>query len=403
MDTYVARQPILNKRKQVYAYELLFHDGVNGYTLETDGDFATKQVLANSIINFGLDEICCGKKSFINFTGNLLINRVPLLLPKERVVIEILEDVEPDAELIQACREISKRGFLLALDDFVYKPKLIPLIELADIIKFDFRLSTIEKIKSDIQQLPTPGPRLLAEKIETNEEFKLAVDLGFDLFQGYFFCKPEIITGKDIETSHLAFFKIMASLNSDELDFAKLEEQISHDVTITYKLLRYINSPFFLTASKISTIQQALVYLGLNELRRFMSLMAITKMAQGKPPEIVCMACIRGKFCELLGTVSKKKVKSPELFTLGMFSLLDVILDQPMHKIVDKITLSPNLVTALVNKKGLLAAFLILVVAYEQGRWTIVKKLSEKLAIPETVIPSLYAKACQWSNLVATD
>ncbi len=402
MDAYVARQPILDKRKQVYAYELLFHDGTDSYTHEIDGDFATNQVLANSIINIGMDEICGGKKSFINFTGNLLINKVPLLLPKETVVVEILEDIEPDAELIQACREISEKGFLLALDDFVYSSKLLPLIELADIIKFDFRISTIEEIKSYIKQLPEPKPRLLAEKVETNEEFEIAINLGCELFQGYFFCKPEVIKGKEIETSHLIHFKIMAILNNEDLDFAELEDLISYDVGISYKLLRYINSPFFTTANKISTTKQALVYLGINELRRFMSLMAISNLAKGKPHELICMACIRGKFCELLGTASKKEVKIPELFTVGMFSLLDAILDQPMRKIIDKIPLSQNLVTALVTQKGMLAVFLILVIAYEQGRWSMVKKLAEKLTISETVIPSLYLKACQWSNLIAS-
>ena len=402
MDAYVARQPILDRRKRIYAYELLFHDGIAGYVPEIDGDLATGQVLTNSVINIGMDEICGGKKSFINFTGNLLLNRVPLLLPKETVVVEILEDVEPDDELIQACKEISEKGVLLALDDFVYSSKLLPLVELADIIKFDFRISTIEEIKSYINQLPEPRPRLLAEKIETKEEFEIALDLGFELFQGYFFCKPEVVKGREIETSHLAHFEIMAALNSDDLDFAKLEEMVSHDVGISYKLLRYINSPFFATASKISTIKQALVYLGSNELRRFMSLMAITHLAKGKPNELICMACIRGKFCELLGAASKKEVKVTELFTVGMFSLLDAILDQPMSKVLDKIPLSQNLVTALVAKKGLLAAFLILVIAYERGRWSMVKKIAGKLAIPETEIPPLYLKACQWSNLVAS-
>ncbi len=402
MDAYVARQPILDRRKRIYAYELLFHDGVGSYMPEIDGDMATGKVLANSVINIGMDEICGGKKSFINFTGNLLLKRVPMLMPKETVVVEILEDVEPNVELVQACREMSEKGVSLALDDFVFTPKFLPLIELVDFIKFDFRLSTIEEIRSYIKQLPEPRPRLLAEKIETKEEFEIALELGFGLFQGYFFCKPEVVKGRDIETSHLAHFKIMAALNSDNLDFAELEEMVSHDVGISYKLLRYINSPFFATASKISTIKQALVYLGSNELKRFMSLMAITQLAKGKPHELICMACIRGKFCELLGEASKREVKVTELFTVGMFSLLDAILDQPMSKIIDKIPLSQNLATALVAKKGLLAAFLILVIAYERGRWLVVSKIAEKLAIPEAEIPPLYLKACKWSNLVAS-
>ena len=401
MDAYVARQPIFNRRKQIYAYELLFRDGTANYVPdEVDGDSATNRVLTNTVINIGMDEICGGKKSFINFTGNLLVDRVPLLLPKENVVVEILEDVEPEAELIQACREISGKGFLLALDDFVYLPKLKPLIELADIIKFDFRISTIEEIKSYIKQLPNPKPHLLAEKVETNKEFEIALDLGFEFFQGYFFCKPEVIKGKEIETSQLTQLEIMAALNSDNFDYTELEKLVSHDVGISYKLLRYINSPFFAKPNKISAIKQALVYIGGDELRRFMSLMAISNLAESKPHELISMACIRGKFCELLGMVSKKEVKTAELFTVGMFSLLDAIMDQPIDKIINKIPLSQNLVTALVARKGLLAAFLTLVIAYEQGRWSVVNELAVRLAIPEAGIPPIYLEACQWSNSV---
>ncbi len=400
MDAYVARQPIFNKSMQIYAYELLFCDGTDKYLPEMDGDIATNQVLNNSVINIGMNEICGGKKSFINFTANLLIKQVPLLLSKEDIVVEILENVEPEEALLQACREMSNKGFLLALDDFVYMPKLKPLVELADIIKFDFRISTIEEIKSYIELLPDPKPRLLAEKIETIEEFNIALDMGFEYFQGYFFCKPEIIKGKKIETSQLAQLEIMAAINGDDLDFAKITNLVLHDVGISYKLLRYINSPFFAKPQKISSIKHALVYMGAPELRRFMSLMTISNLAEDKPDELISIACIRGKFCELLGDVSGKKVNISELFTVGMFSLLDTILGQPMRDILEKIPLSANLVTALVEKKGLLAAFLIMVVAYEQGHWPIVKTLAEKLKIPEDKVPALYLEACQWSNSV---
>ncbi len=400
MDAYVARQPIFNKDMQIYAYELLFCDGTEKYLPEMDGDIATTQVIKNSVINIGMNEICAGKKSFINFTANLLIKQIPLLLSKENIVVEILEDVEPEEDLLQACREMSNKGFLLALDDFVYMPKLRPLVDLADIIKFDFRISTIEEIQSYIEQLPHPKPRLLAEKIETKEEFEIALDMGFEYFQGYFFCKPEIIKGKKIETSQLAQLEIMAAINGDDLDFAKITDLVLHDVGISYKLLRYINSPFYAKPQKISSIKHALVYMGAPELRRFMSLMTISNLAAGKPDELISIACIRGKFCELLGEISGKKVNVSELFTVGMFSLLDTILGQPMPDILDKIPLSPNLVTALVEKKGLLAAFLIMVVAYEQGRWPIVKTLAGKLKVDEDKVPALYLEACQWSNSV---
>ncbi|MBN2809273.1 MAG: HDOD domain-containing protein [Deltaproteobacteria bacterium] len=401
MDAYVARQPIFNRKKKIYAYELLFRDSTANFVPDIDGDLATGQVLSNSVINIGMEEIAGDSLSFINFTESLLLKRIPLLLPKEKIVVEILEDVKPTPELLEACREISAKGYLIALDDFIYLPELRPLIEMADIIKFDFRISTIAEITSYIRRLPNPGPKLLAEKIETNEEFAIALDLGFDFFQGYFFCRPEIIKGRQIETTQLSHLEIVALLHQDAFEFAKLDELVSRDVGISYKLLRYINSPFFARLNKISTIKQALVYMGKDELQRFMSLIAISNLSSGKPHELINLACIRGKFCELLAQLSQKRVKSSELFTVGIFSLLDAIMDQPMHEIISKIPLSENIALALIQKKGLLAAFLILVIAYEQGRWALVKELADKLAIPEAAIPDLYLEACRWSNSVS--
>lgn len=401
MDAYVARQPIFDRRKKIYAYELLFRDSTANFVPDIDGDLATGQVLSNSVINIGMEEISGDSRSFVNFTENLLLKRIPLLLPKDKIVVEILEDVRPTAALIAACQEISDKGFIIALDDFVYLPELKPLIDMADIIKFDFRLSTIAEITSYIEQLPEPGPRLLAEKIETNQEFATALALGFDYFQGYFFCRPEIIKGREIETSQLSHLEMVALLNQDDFEFAKLEELVSRDVGISYKLLRYINSPFFARLNKISTIKQALVYMGKDELQRFMALIAISNLSANKPHELLNLACIRGKFCELLGRLSQRRVKVSELFTVGIFSLLDAIMDQPMHEIVTKIPLSEEIIRALTQKKGLLAAFLILVIAYEQGRWHLVKELSVKLNLVEEAIPALYLEACRWSNSVS--
>ncbi len=402
MDAYVARQPIFDPQKRIYAYELLFRDGMANFTPGIDGDVATNTVLANSILNIGMDIIAGGKKSFINFTRNLLINKVPLLLSKENVVVEVLEDVKAEEKVIAACREMAQKGFIIALDDFEYNEELEPLIDLADIIKFDFRISTLEEIKDYLQKLKGKDLRLLAEKVETLEEFNLALDMGFELFQGYFFCKPEIMKGKEIPSSQIAKLQIMAEINKPDFDFNELESLIIRDVGISYKLLRYINSPFFAKPSKISAIKQALVYMGGIELRRFMSLMTITELAEGKPHELISLSCIRGKFCELLGKESKYQLKAAELFTVGMFSLIDAIIDQPMHKVMEKLPLSEDLVTALVEKKGLLAGFLMLAIAYEQGRWQSTTKIARRLGIDEAAIPGLYREACQWSNSITS-
>lgn len=399
MDTHVARQPIFDQRKKISGYELLFRDQTAKYNPAIDGDIATSTVLSNSYFSIGMESLVGDKRSFINFTESLLLQQFPLLLPKESTVIEILEDVNPTAELVAACREMSQKGYQLALDDFTYTPQLQPLIELANIIKFDFRLSPPDEIQSYLNKIERRDKFIiLAEKVETYDEFKNAIDMGFDLFQGFFFCKPELISGKEIPGSQLALLQIMAEVNRPEFDIEKIEALIAPDVSLAYKLLRYINSAFFAKAKRISSVQQALVYMGEAEIRRFVSLIAMSNLANGKPGELIRAACIRGKFCELIGDMATARVKPAELFTLGMFSLIDAILDQSMHRIMKELPLAEDIKTALIERKGRLAGYLFLTETYEKGQWPQMAKICNVMQIDEKKLPDLYLQACQWSN-----
>ncbi len=404
MDTYVARQPIFDHRQKISGYELLFRDQTAKYVPGIDGDVATSTVLSNSFFNIGMDALVGTNRSFVNFTQSLLIKRFPLLLPRETMVIEILEDVEPTPELIEACREMAGQGYTFALDDFTYSPDLKPLIELADIIKFDFRLSSLEKIQAYLQQIERHDHlTLLAEKVETHDEYRRAKEMGFELFQGFFFCKPEIVSGKEIPGSQMALLQIMAAVNQPEFDILKLESLIAPDVSISYKLLRYINSAFFAKAQKIGSIQQALVYMGEKEIRRFVSLIAMSNLAAGKPGELIRAACIRGKFCELLGTLVPQAAAASELFTLGMFSLIDAILDQPMEKIMQTLPLDEEIKSALIHRKGRLVGYLFLAETYEHGHWPQMAKIARVMTVEETKLPRLYLQACEWSNTFIDD
>jgi EAL and modified HD-GYP domain-containing signal transduction protein len=399
MNAHVARQPIFDRRKKISGYELLFRDQTAKYDPGVDGDVATSTVLSNSYFSIGMDALVGGKKSFINFTESLLVQKYPLLLPNDSTVIEILENVNPTAELVAACNEMAQKGYSFALDDFTYEPELQPLIDLAQIIKFDFRLSSMEDIQSYLKQIQhQDNITLLAEKVETYDEFRQAIEMGFDLFQGFFFCKPELVTGKEIPGSQLALLQILAEVNNPSFDTEKLENLITPDVSLSYKLLRYINSAFFAKAQRISSIQQALVYMGEAEIRRFVSLIAMSNMAKGKPGELMRMACIRGKFCELIGDIAKDSVKPSELFTLGMFSLIDAILDQPMHKVMKELPLEATIDSALVQRKGPLAGYLFLTETYEKAQWEQTHKICQVLNVAEEKLPDLYRQACEWSN-----
>jgi c-di-GMP-related signal transduction protein len=402
MDAHVARQPIFDRRKKISGYELLFRDQSAKYDPSVDGDVATSTVLSNSYFSIGMDSLVGDKKSFINFTESLLVQKYPLLLPNDTTVIEILENVNPTAELVAACDEMARKGYSFALDDFTYAPDLQPLIDLAEIIKFDFRLSSMDEIQSYLEQIQHRDDIvLLAEKVETYDEFRQAVDMGFNLFQGFFFCKPEIVTGKEIPGSQLALLQILAEVNQPEFDIEKLENLITPDVSLSYKLLRYINSAFFAKAQRISSIQQALVYMGAAEIRRFVSLVAMSNLAKGKPGELLRTACIRGKFCELIGGMVKDQVKPAELFTLGMFSLIDAILDQSMDKVMKELPLGTDINSALVQRKGKLSGYLFLTETYEKAQWDQMQKICRVMKVPEEKLPDLYREACEWSNTFA--
>ena len=399
-EAYIARQPILDRRKKVVAYELLFRDGNAAFMPDIDGDVATNTVLSDAFLAIGLDTLIGTKKAFINFTENLLKRKIPLLLPKENMVIEILEDITPTPELIRACDEMIRAGYTLALDDFTYTDAMEPLIAMAHIIKMDFRLTSQKDIRHYLKKLSKHnGLRFLAEKVETYEEFTNALNMGFEFFQGHFFCKPELVKAKRISESQLSLLRIIAEVNKHEFDLETIERMIAPDVSLSYRLLRYINSAFFTKAQSIGSIKQALVYMGKNEIRRFVSLVGISELSKGKPDELLRTACIRGKFCELLATSTQNRGVLPaELFTLGIFSLIDAIMDQPMQQVMKLLPLSDTIKQTLIQRKGRLIGYLALVEYYERGQWEYIDRITAALKVNAEHLLQIYTQACRWSN-----
>ncbi|MFC1821852.1 EAL and HDOD domain-containing protein [Thermodesulfobacteriota bacterium] len=402
MEVYVARQPIFNKEKKIYGYELLFRDSMSNYFPDIDGNTATSKVLSNSFFTIGIEDIIGKGLAFINFTEDLLINRLPLLFPREKMVIEVLEDVEPKEDVIAACREITNQGYTLALDDFFYQSALEPLISLSDIIKFDFMATDLEEIKKYVDRLSNNHIKFLAEKVETHEEFKTALDMGFEFFQGYFFSKPEILTGKDISSAQMNLLEIIAEANKADFKFKELEKIISRDVAISYKLLRYMNSAYLKRVNEISSIKQAIVLLGEKGVRQFISLIAMSQLSENKPDELIRASIIRAKFCEMLGEMGSSQANPSELFTIGLFSLLDAILDHPMPELVEKLPLSESIKMALVKGEGTLVSYLRLAESYEKGDWEGVTEYVSELGLDETDLPKHYGEALSWADSLST-
>ena len=395
----MARQPIFNKKKRVYGYELLFRDGMVNAFPDVDGDAASSRVLSTSFLSNSIERITGRRKAFVNFTEKMITEKIPVMFSKKTIMVEILEDMEPNTAVVTACREMAKQGYNLVLDDFIFKPEMKQLLALARIVKLDFRASSIEEIEESIKELAAYRVKLLAEKIETYEEFQQALDMGFDYFQGYFFSKPEILKSRDISPSKITLLNIMSEANKEDFRMTELEKFVSRDLSINYKLMRYINSAYFGMVKKVSSVKQTIVLLGIKEIRRFFSLIAMAQLVSGKPDELIRASLIRAKFCENLGKGAIGKDGS-ELFTLGLFSFIDAILDDEMGNIMDKLPLSENIKKALTGEGGELADYLNLVSCYENGDWAKVASLAAKTGLNEEKAPEFYMDAVAWADSV---
>ena len=398
MDTYIARQPIFNVNKQIFGYELLFRSSAsdNIYT-DTGADQATSNVIMESFFSRGMDSITGGKLAFINFTSTLLLEKTATLFPKDQLVVEILENVEPTPEIIKACRALHRQGYKLALDDFVYSPELDPLIELSRIIKFDFIGSTPEEICLMMKQINTKGKWLLAEKIETNEMFDLARSMGFSLFQGFFFSKPETMSAKVLTPLKISYIALMREVSrGDNMDFNKVSKAIRNDVALSYKLLRLVNSAYYGLRTEVTDITRAIAIIGTVELRKWVFMIALMGLNTDKPDEVIRMSMIRGRFLEEINTKCKIVKSDESAFQTGLFSMLDVLMEVQISSALDGMLLAEEVREALIYSSGPLRDLLELVISLERSDWDTTDKLAVDLKLDAGQISELYLDAVKW-------
>jgi EAL and modified HD-GYP domain-containing signal transduction protein len=370
MDIFVARQPIFTLQKKIFGYELLFRLGLENAFPDVDGDIATSNVLSNTFFSFELKEILNDKPGLINFTKKLILQKTPLLFSQQHIIIEVLEDIEPDKEIIDALKLFKQKGFNIALDDFIYHEKFRSMMDLCQIIKFDLiatPLSTLADIVKDVQS--NYNITLLAEKVETYEEFELAKKMGFSLFQGYFFSRPEVLSKKDISPNQITKLNLINEAGRKELDFKKIEGFIKKDVSVSFKLLKFINSAYFTRPTPINTIKDAVTYLGTDELRKFINVVAVSDLSKNKPNELIRSSVIRARMCEQCGSVIKTHFTTDELFTLGLFSFMDAMLDSEMEDILKRISFSIKMKKGLLGKDKDFQKILNIIISFEQGDW----------------------------------
>ncbi|MEA3467436.1 MAG: HDOD domain-containing protein [Thermodesulfobacteriota bacterium] len=399
MELCIARQPIFSFNKRLYAYELLFR-GNDKLSLEsTEGNKATSILLSSTFLIEGIEKVTGSKPCFVNFPEKLLLKNIPAAFPKNRLVVEILEDVEPTPEIIAACKKLKQDGYTLALDDFVYHPRFDPLLELADIVKVDFLLTPVAEVHKMLYKMAKfDHLKLLAEKVETYDEFEQALKLGFHYFQGFFFSKPELIRIGELTSVKVNLIRLLAEVSQKKTTVKRLEEIVSVDVALTYKLLRYLNSAHFYLLEKVKSVARAISFLGEKRFRRFVLLVLISEVASDKPDELVKLAVVRAKFCELLAGQGAMKENSGELFLVGLFSVIDAMLDKPMKELMKRISLSQDVKTALVSRTGTYAAVLEAVECYERGEMRGCNCALQEAGIIPDGLGDLYLQALEYGD-----
>jgi len=403
MEIFLARQPIFNPDLTVYGYELLHRSGRNNSYDSIDGDMASMQLLGNTLLTIGPEKVLNGRVGFVNFTRQLLVSDVAMLLPPKSFVIEVLESVEADPEVVEACRRLKSNNYLVALDDFVPNEGLAPLIDFARILKVDFRLTSPENRRKIVRRYGRPGVKLLAEKVETAEEFETARREGFAYFQGYFFAKPVMLSGHAIPGFKLNLLRLLAAVHAAEFDFRHVENLLKLEVPICYRLLRYVNSAAFSARSQITSLTQAMTMLGENQLRKWITMASLPGLASDKPDELVETAMLRARLCELLAGPADLAHRSQDLFLLGMFSLLDAMIGRPMEELLSEICLASDVHEALLGKAPVgsrVNGVYQLVIASEQSHWETVAQMADHLGIAADTILGLFVDAAAWCSEV---
>jgi EAL and modified HD-GYP domain-containing signal transduction protein len=399
VDLYLARQPIFDRQDSVLGYELLFRSGLDNFFKPQDASRPSECHIDNFLL-FGLETLTCGRRAFINFTRNDLIRDLPTLFPRDRIVVEILESALADAEAISACRRLKQAGYLIALDDFVLSPRSEPFLPFADVIKVDFRTTREHERERLARYLAPRGIKLLAEKVETHEDILAAREIGYTYFQGYFYCKPQIVSTSGLSGFKPNYLRILQAVNQTEMNLREIEDILKQEPSLLYKLLRYLNSAYFGLRAEITSIRHALALLGEEKLRKWTSVAAMVHLAHDKPSELIITSLVRARFCESLAVPLGMAVKETDLFLLGLMSTMDAVLGRHMSQVVREVPLSEEVAAALLNEQSSFCDVLTIVLALEQGAWHHVSRPIARLRLDEAVIPGVYLRAIDWTTRI---
>jgi EAL and modified HD-GYP domain-containing signal transduction protein len=402
MFSYVARQAIYNVEKRVFAYELLFRNGDSNCFPDMSPDEATSSMIANSHLTVGIEDITFKKPAFINFHKDTLLYRFPSTLDPLSVVIEIVETVEVNDELVQACKHIRDLGYQLALDDYDFAPRWDVFLPFIDFIKVE--VEEIEKqgvaAIAKIQILNAKGIKIIAEKVDTHEQFERFKAMGVKLFQGYFLARPEMIRHRDLNASLNSVTKLVSLSNSPNFDTKEVIKVIEKDVGLAYKLMRFINNPMINKRQQIESLQHAINYMGHVEIKKFIALLALANMRGEKPTELLIQSLVRARFCSLMSIELELPENPPSSFFLGLFSMLDALLDQTMENLVEKLPVGQELRDALCKKNidSTMGLQMRACFAFEEANWDEIDYIARQFELTGERLYTLYYEAMHWAQ-----
>lgn len=366
-DIYLARQPIYNRQLDVVGYELLYREDDRDQARFSDGTRASSRLIINTFIGLGLENIVGSNPAFINLTEDFFFHEQPIPMSNEQIVLELRVDQPPHGKVFDSLQELSRKGYRIALDDFSYRPELEPLMGIAHVAKLDLALLGREGMSQQVAHCRAHQLEILAEKVETHEDLAFCRELGIDYFQGYFFCKPQLMRGRAEPANRAVVMQLLNRLQDPDVSMEELEHIIIQDVALTYKLLRYLNCATYALRREISSVRDALLLLGTQTVKKWATLLMMSSYADDKPSELIAIALIRARMCELL---AKPFQVAPDMaFTVGLFSVLDAVMDTPMEELLDTIALKTEIKFALLDQEGALGMLLGEVLNYESGIW----------------------------------
>ena len=387
----MARQPIFDRNQKVVAYELLYRtEDAQGHALFSNSE-ATSEVILNAYTSISDSGELKRVPAFINLTRDILVGQQLPEVSKKHIVLEILEDIEPDEDVIKAVTKLHAEGYRIAMDDFVYDPKYDALLKLAHIVKVDVLDLGMEEVSKQVKELKKHKVTLLAEKIETHEQLEACVDLGFKLFQGHFLSKPKVVKGKKIQGSQVALMQLIQELQSSQATPEKLEELIIRDPALTYKLLRIVNSAGYSLVRQVESVAEAIVLLGLEQVKKWATLIAMSSN-QEKPEELSRSLLIRGRMCEEIAQAQKLN-NYGSYFMAGMMSGLHALLDIERESMLEQVPLGDDIKNAVSLGQGEIGQVLRNVVNYENGDWDLLPS-----DLDGTLYETAYKASLEWTQ-----